>query len=313
MAQTEHPLSLVTGGAGFIGSHIVERLLGEGQRVRVLDDFSTGKRENLPDHERLEVIEGDVGDYACVKEAMAGVGWVFHQAAIASVPKTVDDPLGSQRTNYLGTLNALEAARQCGVKRVMFAASAAVYGDLPGLPKRETSAIRPLSPYAVDKLASEHACQVYHRLHGLGTVCLRYFNVYGPRQDPSSPYSGVISIFTDRLHKGRRPVIYGDGKQSRDFIYIADVVEANLRAAVSDRAPGEALNIATGRSVTLNRLLETLCGLLDRPFEADYQSERAGDIHDSAAAIDKAQDTLDWRPRFDLEQGLRGLLGFEKA
>ncbi len=198
-------------------------------------------------------------------------------------------------------------------RRVMFAASAAVYGDLPELPKRERSAVRPLSPYAVDKLASEHACQVYHRLHGLETVCLRYFNVYGPRQDPSSPYSGVISIFTDRLRAGRRPMIYGDGEQTRDFVYVADVVEANLRAAVSDRAPGEVVNIATGHSVTLNRLLETLCRLLGRPFEADHLTERAGDIHDSAASIDKARELLGWQPRFDLEQGLRGLLGLKEA
>ena len=196
-------LALVTGGAGFIGSHIVDRLLVDGYRVRVLDNFSTGKRENLPESGDLEIITGDVGSFDDVHKAMKDVELVFHEAAIASVPKTIQDPIGSQRTNYLGTLNVLEAARQQGARRVVFASSAAVYGDLPELPKREDMPLKPLSPYAVDKLASEYACQMYTHLHGLETVCLRYFNVYGPRQDPGSPYSGVISIFAERLKKGR--------------------------------------------------------------------------------------------------------------
>jgi len=229
-------LALVTGGAGFIGSHIVDRLLADGNRVRVLDDFSTGKRENLPDSEDLEIITGDVGDFETVRNATEDVEVVFHEAAVASVPRTIDDPLGSQRTNYQGTLNVLEAARQCGVKRVVFAASAAAYGDDPELPKREDMQVKPLSPYAVDKLASEYACQVYYRLHGLETVCLRYFNVFGPRQDPSSPYSGVISIFADKLINKEQPTIYGDGGQTRDFVYVTDVVDANIRAATEEAA-----------------------------------------------------------------------------
>ena len=202
---------LVTGGAGFIGSHITERLLADGHTVRILDNFSTGKRENIPAAAGVEVIEGDVGDVETVRNAMQDINYVFHEAAIASVPETVGNPLASERINYRGTLNILESARHAGVKRVVFACSAAVYGDLPELPKREGMPLRPLSPYAVDKLASEHACKVYTHLYGLEAVALRYFNVFGPRQDPSSPYSGVISIFSDCLRQGKQPTIYGDG------------------------------------------------------------------------------------------------------
>ena len=201
-------LALVTGGAGFIGSHITERLLADGYRVRILDNFSTGKRENIPDSPLVEVINGDVADFETVSSAMQGVVIVFHEAAIASVPETVGNPLASERVNYRGTLNVLEAARHAGTRRVMFACSAAVYGDLPELPKQESMPVKPLSPYAVDKLASEHACQMYWHLYGLETVSLRYFNVFGPRQDPSSPYSGVISIFADRLQQDQQPAIY---------------------------------------------------------------------------------------------------------
>ena len=295
---------LVTGGAGFIGSHIVDRLLSDGRSVRVLDDFSTGKLENLPQHQNLTVVTGDVGDYAGVLQAMRGVELVFHEAAVASVPRTVGDPLGSQRTNYLGTMNVLEAARQSGTKRVVFAASAAAYGDLPEMPKREDMPVKPLSPYAVDKLASEYACQVYNRLYGVETVCLRYFNVYGPRQDPSSPYSGVISIFTDRLARGENPTIFGDGGQTRDFVYIADVVEANMQAALVQTAAGEVFNIATGRACTLNDLLRTLCTVRGVPFAPSYQQERAGDIRHSYADAGKARAILGWMAQVDLERGL---------
>ena len=299
---------LVTGGAGFIGSHIVDRLLSDGHSVRVLDDFSTGKRENLPPHRELEIVTGDVGDFAGALQAMQGVELVFHEAAVASVPRTVGDPLGSQRTNYLGTLNVLEAARQCGTKRVVFAASAAAYGDLPNLPKREDMPVKPQSPYAVDKLASEYACQVYHRLYGLDTVCLRYFNVYGPRQDPSSPYSGVISIFVDRLRQGKQPTIYGDGEQTRDFVSVTDVVEANIRAATVPEAAGGVFNVAGGSPVTLNELLRTLCRLCDMPFAPGYAAGRLGDIRDSYAVVGKAKQLLGWTPKINLEQGLRELL-----
>ncbi len=297
-------LVLVTGGAGFIGSHIVDRLLTDGHTVRVLDDFSTGKRENLPQHQNLDVVTGDVGDFVTVSQASSGVKLVFHEAAVASVPRTVGDPLGSQRTNYLGTLNVLEAARQSGVKRVVIAASAAAYGDLPESPKREDMPIKPLSPYATDKIASEHACQVYHLLYGLETVCLRYFNVYGPRQDPSSPYSGVISIFADCLARGEMPTIFGDGGQTRDFVYVADVVEANMRAAHVPVAAGEVFNIATGNACSLNDLLRTLCALHGVPFAPGYKPERSGDIRHSCADVGKARAILGWSAEVDLEHGL---------
>lgn len=300
--------ALVTGGAGFIGSHLVERLLADGGRVRVLDDFSTGKPGNLPDSSDLEVITGNVGSYDTAGKAMQGVEIVFHEAAVASVPRTIDDPLGSQRTNYQGTLNILESARQEGVKRVVFAASAAAYGDDPGLPKTESMPVKPLSPYAVDKLASEHACQVYHRLYGLETVCLRYFNVFGPRQDPSSPYSGVISVFAERLISGEQPVIYGDGSQTRDFVYVTDVVDANIQAATVEAAAGKVINIATGNTVTLNELLEIMCGVCGLEFQPVYQDERSGDIRHSAAAIDRARDLLEWQPVVALDDGLAALL-----
>jgi nucleoside-diphosphate-sugar epimerase len=301
-------LFLVTGGAGFIGSHITDRLLADGHTVRILDNFSTGKRENIPASPSVSIIEGDVADPATVHSAMRGVDRVFHEAAIASVPETVGNPLGSARVNYLGTLNVLESARQAGVKRVLFACSAAVYGDLPDLPKTEDMPLRPLSPYAVDKLASEHACQVYTQLYGLEAVALRYFNVFGPRQDPDSPYSGVISIFTDCLRNKRQPCIYGDGEQTRDFVYVADVVEANMRAMYSPRAPGRCYNIATGSTITINELLRTLCRLQGQPFDPEWLPGRDGDIRHSRADIGRALEELGWRPTVTFEDGLRKLL-----
>ncbi len=302
-------LFLVTGGAGFIGSHITDRLLADGHSVRILDNFSTGKQENIPDSANGSVIEGDVGDFDTVFNAMQDVGMVFHEAAIASVPETVGNPLASERTNYRGTLNVLEAARQRGVQRVMFACSAAVYGDLPELPKHEDMPVKPLSPYAIDKLASEYACRVYTQLYGLETVALRYFNVFGPRQDPSSPYSGVISIFADCVHQGKQPHIYGDGEQTRDFIYVSDVVEANLRAASSPTAPGKAINVATGNTITINALLETICKIQQQPCKAEWLAAREGDIPHSCADISMAGAELDWAPVVDFETGLRKLLG----
>ncbi len=301
-------LFLVTGGAGFIGSHISDRLLADGHTVRILDNFSTGKRENIADSDRVSVVEGDVGDFDTVHAAMQDVGMVFHEAAIASVPETVANPLASERTNYRGTLNVLEAARQRGAQRVMFASSAAVYGDLPELPKQEDMPVKPLSPYAADKLASEHACRVYTELYGLDTVALRYFNVFGPRQDPSSPYSGVISIFADCVGQGRRPRIYGDGEQTRDFVYVSDVVEANLRAAISPTAPGMAINVATGSTITINALLEAVCRIRQQPCDAQLLDAREGDIRHSCADISLAQRELDWEPAVAFEDGLRRLL-----
>jgi UDP-glucose 4-epimerase len=232
---------------------------------------------------------------------------VFHEAAIASVPETVGNPLASERVNYRGTLNILEAARQADVQRVMFACSAAVYGDLPELPKREDMPVKPLSPYAVDKLASEHACQMYHHLYGLETVSLRYFNVFGPRQDPSSPYSGVISIFSDALKHGKQPAIYGDGEQTRDFVYVADVVEANIRAATSGTAPGKAINVATGGTLSVNDLLKTICDIKGQPFAPVYKPGREGDIKHSRADISAAREHLDWQPVVGFEDGLQKL------
>jgi len=306
-ASASGKLALVTGGAGFIGSHIAERLLLEGYRVRILDNFSTGKRENIPQSPLLEVIEGDVAVFETVRNAMKNVAIAFHEAAIASVPETVGDPLASERANYRGTLNVLEAARHAGTRRVLFACSAAVYGDLPELPKQENMNLRPLSPYAVDKLASEHACQMYWHLYGLETVSLRYFNVFGPRQDPSSPYSGVISIFANCLQHGRQPAIYGDGEQTRDFVYVSDVVEANMRAATAPAAPGSAINVATGGTITINDLLQTICRIKNRPFEPRYLPGRQGDIRHSRADISTAAKILEWTPAVGFESGLRKL------
>jgi len=301
-------LFLVTGGAGFIGSHITDRLLAEGHQVRILDNFSTGKRENIPDNDAVTVIEGDVGDFETVRKCMEDVNIVFHEAAIASVPETVGNPTASVHANYLGTVNILEAARHAGVKRVMFACSAAVYGDLPELPKQEDMPVKPLSPYAIDKLASEYACKVYRELYGLETVALRYFNVFGPRQDPSSPYSGVISIFNDCIKHDKQPIIFGDGEQTRDFVFISDVVEANMRAATAEQAAGKAYNIATGSTVTINELLQTLCKLEGKNCDPLYKPGREGDIKHSCADISNAKKDLGWEPQVKFEDGLKKLL-----
>ena len=300
--------ALVTGGAGFIGSHIVDRLLQDGHDVVVLDDFSTGHRENLADNPKLQIVEADIGNFDTVNDCMRGVDWVFHKAAVASVPKTVNDPVGSSAVNYQGTLHVLEAARQNGTKRVVFASSAALYGDEPTLPKVETMLPVTLSPYAVDKLASEYACGMYTRLYGLETVSLRYFNVYGPRQDPSSPYSGVISIFADKLNQGATPAIFGDGEQTRDFVFVSDVVEANMRAVSRDEPVGQVINIATGHKITLNELLKTFCDIKQVAFNADYQDPRQGDIKESYANVDKAASILEWQSTVGLDQGLRELI-----
>jgi len=297
--------ALVTGGAGFIGSHIVDRLLADGHEVVVLDDFSTGHRSNLPNNEALTVIVGDISEEKIVKQCMEEIDWVFHKAAVASVPKTVNDPVGSSAVNYRGTLYLLEAARKNNVKRFVFASSAALYGDEPTLPKVETMCPVTLSPYAVDKLASEFACGMYTKLYGLETVCLRYFNVYGPKQDPSSPYSGVISIFTDKLKKNEVPTIYGDGEQVRDFVYVGDVVEANMRAVTMDGVAGQYYNIATSKMITLNNLLRVLSDIYDVTFEVNYDDSRQGDIKESYAEINKAASMLDWKPEVELHEGLK--------
>ena len=297
--------ALVTGGAGFIGSHITERLLNDGHEVVVLDDFSTGHRHNLPEHDKLSVVEGDIRNMQTVEDCMQGVNWVFHKAAVASVPKTVNDPVGSSAANYQGTLHILEAARRNKVDRVVFASSAALYGDEPTLPKQEDMLPVTLSPYAVDKLASEYACCMYTRLYGLKTVALRYFNVYGPRQDPSSPYSGVISIFADRLSKQQVPTIFGDGEQTRDFVFVTDVVEANMQAVLRDEPVGQYMNIATGHQISLNDLLQVFCELYQLECKPEYGEPRQGDIKDSYANIERASKLLAWRPKVALHDGLK--------
>lgn len=297
--------ALVAGGAGFIGSHIVDRLINDGHEVTVLDNFSTGHRINLADHDQLTIVEGDISNFDTVKQCMVGIDWVFHKAAVASVPTTVNDPVGSSAVNYQGTLHLLEAARNNNVKRFVFASSAALYGDEPTLPKVETMCPVTLSPYAVDKLASEFACGMYTKLYGLETVCLRYFNVYGPRQDPSSPYSGVISIFTNKLKNKETPTIFGDGEQTRDFVFVKDVVEANMKAVTSQSCEGEFFNIATGNKITLNELLKILSDIYKVEFNVNYSDVREGDIKESYAVIDKAISILEWNPSVELNDGLK--------
>jgi len=297
--------ALVTGGAGFIGSHIVDRLLSDGHEVIVLDDFSTGHRSNLTDNKALTIVEGDISNADTVNDCMQGVDWVFHKAAVASVPKTVNDPVGSSMVNYHGTLNLLEAARNNNVKRLVFASSAALYGDEPTLPKVESMCPVTLSPYAVDKLASECACGMYTKLYGLETVCLRYFNVYGPKQDPSSPYSGVISVFTDKLKNNETPTIFGDGEQTRDFVFVSDVVEANMKAATTEKGMGQFFNVATGHKITLNDLLKILSDIYNIEFNVKYGEPRMGDIKESYALVDKASSVLNWKSTVELKQGLK--------
>jgi UDP-glucose 4-epimerase len=296
---------LVTGGAGFIGSHLAARLVDQGGAVRVFDDFSTGKRDNLEAvGDRIDLIEGDLRDPDAVRRAVAGARVIFHQAALSSVQRSVEDPRTTLDVNLSGTLNVLQAAREAGCQRVVFASSAAVYGDAPGLPKTETMAPRPLSPYAISKLAGEQLCSVFTHVHGLETVALRYFNVFGPRQDPSSPYSGVISRFLLALQTGAPPVIFGDGVQSRDFVYVDDVVAANLLAAEAPAAAGRVFNIATGRAVSLNHLLRTLATLTGTEPRAHHEPARPGDIRHSLADIGAAKKTLGYAAEVALEDGL---------
>ena len=300
---------LVTGGCGFIGSHLVETLVQKNYQVRILDDLSTGKLENLSsvDKENIEIIQGCITDLNLVEKVIKGCDYVFHQAAIASVPKSIKDPLGTGRVNYNGTLNILEAARQHGVRRVIFAGSAAVYGDNPTLPKKESMLAEPLTPYAVDKLASELMGHVYCQNFGLEFVCLRYFNVFGLRQDPSSPYSGVISIFGDRLSQGLTPVIYGDGLQSRDFIHVSDVVRANLTVMEHPKAVGKTFNVGLGRATSLLEIIKILNDLTNQNIQPILEKSRSGDIRHSLADNEELK-ALGWYPLISIPQGLAELL-----
>ena len=297
---------LVTGGAGFIGSHLAEELVRRGHLVRVVDNLVTGHRRNL-DHiaGHVAFIEGDLADIDVCREAVEGMDYVLHQAAIPSVPKSVKDPIASNRANIDASLNVLVAARDAGVKRLVYAGSSSAYGDTPTLPKREDMPTRPMSPYALQKLVAEQYCQMFTRLYGLETVTIRYFNVFGPRQDPGSPYSGVISLFSTALLDGRRPTIYGDGEQTRDFTYIANVVDGVLRAVEAPDASGEVINVATGGRISLNELLRTMNKIVGGNIEAIYEPARAGDVRDSQADISKARKILDYTPLIALEEGLR--------
>ena len=305
---------LVTGGSGFIGSHLCRKLLGEGHGVRVLDNLSSGKRANLSDVAGdIDFHEADLRDEDAVQRAVKGVEYILHHAAVASVQTSVEEPLKEQQINSVGTLNLLEAARQAGVRRVVFAASAAAYGNDPRVPKREDMRPTPESPYAISKLAGEYYCGVYDRLYGLETVCLRYFNVYGPRQDPASPYSGVISIFAKRMLNGLVPLVHGDGLQTRDFVSVYDVVAANMLAHQVESARGQVYNIGSGRRSSLMDLLTALNAVLSSDIQAEFVEARAGDVRDSLADISKAQSELRYRPSMDLQRGLREVIEWMRA
>jgi UDP-glucose 4-epimerase len=299
---------LVTGIGGFIGSSLARTLLSRGDQVRGVDNFSTGNRKNLTEIlDRIDFREADITDLSAMHNACAGVDFVLHQAAIPSVPKSVLDPLGSNQANVDGTVNVLIAARDAKVKRVVYAASSSAYGDTPTLPKHEDMRPDPISPYAVAKLASEHYMISFYRCYQLETVALRYFNVFGPRQDPSSPYSGVLAKFITVMLRGEQPAIYGDGEQSRDFTYIDNVVEANLIAcqAPAAKVAGQVFNVATGRRITLNETFKLLQRLTSYSGEPQYGPERSGDIKHSLAKISKAEAALGYKVKVDFEDGLR--------
>jgi UDP-glucose 4-epimerase len=296
---------LVTGGAGFIGSHLAERLADLGHEVRVLDNFSTGRRENLASFAgRVEVVEGDIRDARVVAAAVRGVDVVFHEAALASVPRSVDDPLTSDQVNVHGTLNVLVASREAGVRRVVYASSSSIYGNSPALPKREDMNPAPESPYATGKLAGELYCRVFSSLYGLPCVSLRYFNVFGPRQDPASQYAAVVPLFSRAFLDGGQPVIYGDGEQSRDFTFVRNVVDANLAAAERGEAAGRSLNVACGATTTVNDLCERLRALTGSAAKPRFEPPRPGDVKHSYADISLARTLLGFEPSVGLDEGL---------
>jgi nucleoside-diphosphate-sugar epimerase len=298
---------LVTGAAGFIGRSIAAALLARGETVRGIDNLITGKRSNLAGLEAMEFIEGDMTDPAACAKACAGVEIVFHEAALASVPRSVADPVATNDNCVNATLNILVAARDAGVRRVIYAGSSSAYGDTPTLPKQEAMLPNPISPYAVAKLAGEHYMRVFARVYGLETVVLRYFNVFGPYQDPTSHYSGVLAIFCRKMLAGEQPTMYGDGEQSRDFTYIENVVHANLLAAAApaDKVSGRMMNAATGARITLNQTFDILCGLTGYRGTPAYADGRAGDIRDSLADISLAKELLGYHPPVDFREGLR--------
>ncbi len=305
---------LVTGGAGFIGSHIAEALAARGDRVRVLDNLSTGRLSNMDGfRDRIEFVHGDILDAAAVAETVRAVDCIFHEAALASVPLSVERPLEVHAAGATGTVTLLDAARRAGVRRVVYAASSAAYGNLPAPRKRESDPVAPLSPYAAAKLAAELYCQAFTATYGLETVALRYFNIYGPRQDPASPYSAVIPLFIAAMLAGRRPVIYGDGRQSRDFCYVGNAVRANLLAADAPGVVGRVLNVANGKSVDLLTLIDALNRLLGTRLVPEHQPPRRGDVRESLADITLARTLLGYEPTVDFEQGLRQSIDYYRA
>jgi nucleoside-diphosphate-sugar epimerase len=304
---------LVTGGAGFIGSHLSEELVRRGETVRVVDNLSTGKRSNLSHLPEVEFLEGDLADIEVARRAVVGIDFVLHQAAIPSVPRSVTDPITSNRSNIDATLNVLVASRDAAVRRLVYAGSSSAYGDTPTLPKHEEMPPHPLSPYALQKLVGEQYAEMFTRLYGFEAVTTRYFNVFGPRQDPSSPYSGVISLFISALVEGRRPTIFGDGEQSRDFTYVANVVDGVLRACQAPGVAGRSINVATGGRMTLNRLFAVLRALVGANVEPMYADPRPGDVRHSQADISLAQRALGYEPIVSLEEGLRRTLEWYRA
>jgi len=307
------PRYLVTGGAGFIGSHIVERLLELGREVRVLDNLSTGSRDNLAHLAGFEFLQADLNDRDAVAEAVRDVDVVIHQAALASVPRSIEAPLDTHEACVTGTVVLLDACRNAQVKRLVYAASSSAYGNQPVMPKTESQLPQPLSPYAAAKLAAELYCEAFAHSYGLETVRLRYFNVFGPRQDPNSPYSAVIPLFVSALLAGRRPKIFGDGEQSRDFTYVGNVVQANLKAAHAEGVSGKVYNTACGGSLSVNELLKQICRQLKVPFNPEYCPPRTGDVLHSWADISAAQRDLGYKPEITLEDGLAKTVDWFKA
>lgn len=296
---------LVTGGAGFIGSHIVGELVHRGQSVRIVDNFSTGKKENIaPFLEKIELIEGDIKDFKVCQQAAKDMDFILHQAALTSVPRSIEDPLLTNEVNITGTLNLLLASRDAGVQRFVLASSAAVYGDNPGLPKKEDMEGFPLSPYAASKRMGELYCQVFNRVFGLSTVSLRYFNIFGPRQDPSSQYASVIPNFIGKMLKEKKPVVFGDGEQSRDFLYVSNVVEANILASQAREVSGEVFNIGSEERTSVNALVVKLNEVLDKEIKPTYEEPRPGDIKHSYADISKARKMLKYEPSVSFSEGL---------
>jgi nucleoside-diphosphate-sugar epimerase len=304
---------LVTGGAGFIGSHLATELIRRGHRVRVADSLITGKRSNLDHVPEVEFLQGDLADLEFAQQAAQGCDYVLHQAAIPSVPRSVKDPIASNRANVDATLNILVAARDAGVRRLVFAGSSSVYGNTAALPKHEAMPAHPLSPYALQKLVGEQYLQMFTALYRFETVSIRYFNVFGPRQDPSSPYSGVISVFATALLENRSPTIYGDGEQTRDFTYVANVVDGVLRACEAAKASGEVINVATGGRISLNRLFSAMRDVIGVDVEPTYLEARQGDVRDSQADIGKAKTLLEYEPIVSFEDGLKDTIQWYRA